>query len=71
MPTDDNFKDQDVKFNVKLPKDLMGGKARPTKKRTRKQAKAKSQPAPVPVKQAPFSPPKKPAPTPPKHQDPI
>lgn len=26
MPTGDNFKERDVKFNVQLPKDLLGAK---------------------------------------------
>ena len=29
MPTTENFKGRDVKFNVKLPKDLLGGSAQP------------------------------------------
>lgn len=38
MPTGENFKGTDVKFNVKLPEDLLGDKGKKAKPAARKQA---------------------------------
>lgn len=48
MPTGENFKGSDVKFNVKLPQDLLGAQAAKAKPAAKKQARAPAQPTQVP-----------------------